>query len=114
MGIDANYYFCEQVDERKCFEHMVKRMISRKKFLSTAVAGLGGIKLLSHTLNDGWMDNSRRHSVGKTGILVSPVCFGAPRTNEESLIRYAVDKVINFIDTGRAYGNGTRTGLFQY
>jgi aryl-alcohol dehydrogenase-like predicted oxidoreductase len=44
--------------------------------------------------------------VGKTGILVSPVCFGATRTNEESLIRYAIEKGFSFIDTGRSYSNG--------
>ena len=43
--------------------------------------------------------------------MVSPVCFGAPRTNDESLIKYAIDKGINFIDTGRAYGNGNNEKL---
>jgi hypothetical protein len=37
--------------------------------------------------------------------------LGAPRTNEESLIRYAIDKGIYFIDTGRAYGNGNNERL---
>jgi aryl-alcohol dehydrogenase-like predicted oxidoreductase len=50
-------------------------------------------------------------AVGNTGILVSPLCFGAPRTNEESLIKYALEKGINFIDTGRAYGNGNNEKL---
>jgi aryl-alcohol dehydrogenase-like predicted oxidoreductase len=43
--------------------------------------------------------------------MVSPVCFGAPRTNDESLIKYALDKGINFIDTGRSYGNGNNEKL---
>jgi aryl-alcohol dehydrogenase-like predicted oxidoreductase len=38
--------------------------------------------------------------------MVTPICFGASRTNEESLIKYAVEKGINFIDTGRSYSNG--------
>jgi predicted aldo/keto reductase-like oxidoreductase len=38
--------------------------------------------------------------------MVSPVCFGATRTNEESLIRYVIDKGINYLDTGRSYANG--------
>jgi aryl-alcohol dehydrogenase-like predicted oxidoreductase len=38
--------------------------------------------------------------------MVSPVGMGATRTNEESLLRYAIEKGINFIDTGRAYANG--------
>jgi hypothetical protein len=43
--------------------------------------------------------------------MVGTVCFGAPRTNEESLIKYAVEKGINFIDTGRSYGNGNNEKL---
>ena len=38
--------------------------------------------------------------------MVSPVCFGATRTSEESLIRYVIDKGINYLDTGRSYANG--------
>ncbi|HBE41146.1 MAG TPA: hypothetical protein DDW27_08080 [Bacteroidales bacterium] len=51
-------------------------------------------------------DMQEKRTVGRTGILVSPVCFGASRTNEESLIKYALSKGITFIDTGRTYGNG--------
>ena len=43
--------------------------------------------------------------------MVTPLCFGAPRTNEESLIKYALKKGINFIDTGHAYGNGNNERL---
>ncbi len=90
---------------------MMKRMISRKKFLSTTIAGLAGIKMMSQALNDSQTGISRKRKVGKTGILVTPVCFGASRTNEASLIRYVIDKGINFIDTGRAYSNGNNEKL---
>lgn len=90
---------------------MVKRKISRKKFLATALAGVTGLKLMPQNLNAETSDNSVKRSVGKTGIMVSPICFGAPRTNEESLIRYVIDKGINFIDTGRSYGNGNNEKL---
>lgn len=90
---------------------MVKRIISRKKFLSTTFAGLTGLKLMSGSLNSDLSFPSGSRSVGKTGLTVSPICFGAPRTNEESLIRYAIDKGINFIDTGRSYGNGNNEKL---
>ena len=90
---------------------MVKRKISRKKFLSAAIAGMTGIKLMSQTpLTEPPVSDGLRR-VGKTVIMVGPVCFGAPRTNEESLIRYAVEKGINFIDTGRSYGNGNNEKL---
>jgi uncharacterized protein len=50
--------------------------------------------------------NTGLRSVGKTGIMVTPVCFGASRTNDESLIKYAIDKGFNMFDTGRSYANG--------
>jgi aryl-alcohol dehydrogenase-like predicted oxidoreductase len=85
--------------------------ITRKKFLATALAGLAGAKLLAGSVYGNVQDPYIRRKVGKTGLLVSPVCFGAPRTNDESLIKYAIDKGINFIDTGRAYGNGNNEKL---
>jgi uncharacterized protein len=90
---------------------MVKQKISRKKFLSSAIAGFTGIKLMAKDFSIGQVDNFTKRSVGSTGIMVSPICFGAPRTNDESLIRYVLDKGINFIDTGRTYGNGNNEKL---
>jgi uncharacterized protein len=90
---------------------MVKRVISRKRFLSAALAGMAGIKLISQTRNSGPLGTAAKRNVGKTGIMVTPICFGAPRTNEESLIKYAIDKGIPFIDTGRSYGNGNNEKL---
>ena len=89
----------------------MKRMISRKKFLSTTIAGLAGIKMMSQALNNSQTEISVKRKVGKSGILVTPVCFGASRTNEASLIRYVIDKGINFIDTGRTYSNGNNEKL---
>ena len=80
--------------------------MSRKKFLSAAVAGLTGIKSMPLAGNLNLKIVTQRRSVGKTGILVSPVCFGASRANQESLVKYVIDKGINFIDTGRSYANG--------
>ena len=90
---------------------IVKNTMSRKKFLSAAVAGLTGIKLMPHAGSGNLKIITQKRSVGKTGILVSPVCLGASRTNEESLIRYVIDKGINFIDTGRNYANGNNEKL---
>jgi len=90
---------------------MVKRKISRKKFLSAAIAGIAGIKLMSRTPLSVPVVTSGQRKVGNTGIMVGPICFGAPRTNEESLIKYAIDKGIKFIDTGRSYGNGNNEKL---
>ena len=89
---------------------MGKIKITRKEFLSTAIAGMAGIRLMAQDTAVK-TDLSGKRSAGKTGIMVSPICFGAPRTNEESLIRYSIDKGLNFIDTGRSYGNGNNEKL---
>ena len=90
---------------------MLKKNLSRKKFLAVTVASLAGIKLMPSIQQDQKTILSDRRAVGRTGILVSPVGFGASRTNEESLIRYAISKGINFIDTGRSYNNGNNEKL---
>jgi predicted aldo/keto reductase-like oxidoreductase len=91
--------------------NMTRRNITRKKFISTAVAGLAGIKIIPHLRGGNVTEIHRDRSIGKTGIMVSPVCFGATRTNDESLIKYAIDKGFSFIDTGRSYANGNNERL---
>ena len=45
-------------------------------------------------------------SLGKVGIQVTEVGFGASRTMDPRLMDYALEVGMNFIDTGRAYANG--------
>jgi aryl-alcohol dehydrogenase-like predicted oxidoreductase len=90
---------------------MGKKQISRKEFFTKAFTGIASISLVSNKLSGTNSVESELRRFGKTGIMVSPLCFGAPRTNEESLIKYALEKGINFIDTGRAYGNGNNEKL---
>src|SRR5512137_2648418 len=85
--------------------------ISRKEFLLKSMAGIAGIGMLNNNISGIKPDQANLRKLGNTGIMVSPICFGAPRTNDESLIRYAIDKGINFIDTGRSYGNGNNEKL---
>jgi aryl-alcohol dehydrogenase-like predicted oxidoreductase len=90
---------------------MGKKQITRKEFFTKTLSGLAGISLISRQLSGISLSSAGLRSIGKTGIMVSPICFGAPRTNEESLIKYALEKGMNFIDTGRAYGNGNNEKL---
>jgi aryl-alcohol dehydrogenase-like predicted oxidoreductase len=90
---------------------MSNKQISRKEFFSRAVAGIAGIKMLTSFRHDPAKKGSALNVLGRTGINVSPIAFGAPRTNDEALIKYALEKGINFIDTGRAYGNGNNEKL---
>lgn len=85
--------------------------ISRKEFILKTVTGIAGAGLLSHQVDINIQPDFQLRKLGKTSILVTPLCFGAPRTNDESLIKYAIQKGINFIDTGRSYGNGNNERL---
>lgn len=85
--------------------------ISRKKFIAATLTGMAGLRLAGREFGTGVSGNAKLRPVGKTGIMVSPLCFGAPRTNEASLIKYALSKGINFIDTGRSYGNGNNESM---
>src|SRR5512133_2501569 len=88
---------------------MGKKQISRKEFLNKTLTGVAGLGIISKYKSA--TSGVEARPVGKTGINVTRLCFGAPRTNEESLIKYVVEKGINFIDTGRAYGNGNNEKL---
>jgi aryl-alcohol dehydrogenase-like predicted oxidoreductase len=90
---------------------MGKLEITRKKFLTTALAGFASIKFIPKTNSENLLIPLVRHNLGKTGIAISPICFGASRANDESLIKYTIDKGINFIDTGRAYADGNNEKL---
>ncbi len=90
---------------------MAKKLISRKKFIFSTITGITGLSLIDNSLKGIHAPDPALRTIGRTGIRVTPVCFGAPRTSEESLIKYALDKGINFIDTGRAYGNGNNERL---
>lgn len=86
-------------------------IISRKEFLVKAFSGIAGIGLMPKQIEP--MDHAGilLRKLGTTDIAVSPLCFGAPRTNDESLIKYAFEKGITFIDTGRSYANGKNERL---
>lgn len=84
---------------------------SRKEFILKTVTGIAGVGLLSQVPEAAERPEVHFRKLGKSGIDVTPLCFGAPRTNEESLIKYALQKGINFIDTGRSYGNGNNEKL---
>jgi aryl-alcohol dehydrogenase-like predicted oxidoreductase len=88
-----------------------EKQISRKEFFTKALTGIAGLSLVSKKISGLISSGSDLREIGRTGLKVSPISFGAPRTNEESLIKYALGKGINFIDTGRAYGNGNNEKL---
>jgi len=52
------------------------------------------------------IQQSRLRRLGKTGLLLSPVGFGAQHTRDPELIRYALDRGMNHIETAWSYGFG--------
>jgi len=81
---------------------MHNKDISRKEFIKKTT-GLVATGLLSPAF--GATDPQYR-ILGRTGIRVTVVGFGASRTMEPSLLKSALDTGMNFLDTGRSYSNG--------
>ncbi len=89
-----------------------KSSITRKQFLKQSAgivaAGLIGSQTSSLFGEKSTIikNNPELRVLGRTGIKVTPLCYGASRTMEPALVKAALDKGINFIDTGRSYSNG--------
>ena len=85
-----------------------KEQISRKDFIKKSSIGIVGAGIM---VNKPFYflgaDKTPEQSVlGRTGIKVTTIGFGASRTQVHGLTRAALDTGINFIDTGRSYANG--------
>ncbi len=95
--------------------------ITRRQFTrKLAGAGVGGVLLLEgcrpsreneNPANAGpdkhsRVGQTRLRRLGKTGLMLSAVGFGAQRTRDADLIRYALDHGMNHIETAWGYGFG--------
>lgn len=85
--------------------------MSRKEFLKSTSAALLGFGLSSFgskkvEAKTEANKSSGPNDLGRTGIKVSPIGFGASRTMEPALVMAAMDAGFNFMDTGRSYFNG--------
>jgi aryl-alcohol dehydrogenase-like predicted oxidoreductase len=81
--------------------------MQRRNFLKTAAgAGIGAI--VSGCNKDGQKQTSKfqMRQLGRTDIQLTPVGFGAQHTRDSDLIRYAIDREINYIETAWGYGFG--------
>lgn len=89
-----------------------KRKISRKKFLQSTAAGVMGAGLLGISFPAVAKENKpSRIVLGKTGLKVTPLCFGASRAQQPAIIHAALGRGINFLDTGRQYAHGRNEEL---
>ena len=87
--------------------------MSRKEFLQKSSKGLLSLGLLSRnpisTLDSRGtraIGSPEYRTLGRTGLKVTVVGFGATRTLDPVLVRRALDSGSNYIDTGRTYSNG--------
>jgi len=93
-------------------EHEDKK-ITRKDFLKKSSVGVLSFSLFGKipfiASNSKYSQNqtsSEYRILGRTGIKVTPIGYGASRTMEPALVKSALDTGINFLDTGRSYFNG--------
>lgn len=84
------------------------RHISRKEFLKKSSVGMIGAGVFAHRPVSwmGWNGDPEKRVLGRTGIEVTTVGFGASRTQQPAVLLAALDTGINFLDTGRSYANG--------
>lgn len=87
------------------------KKLTRKEFIKKSGAGIAALGLFPGITASGTQQKMEYRKLGDSGMVVSSLCFGASRTMNEGLIRYAVDSGINILDTGRAYANGNNERL---
>jgi len=85
-----------------------KRNFSRKEFIRTSSMGVLATGMLAGSSLKMLADSKKlaKSMLGNTGIEITKLGVGAPRIEEASVLRYALDNGINFIDTGRHYARG--------
>ncbi len=92
-------------------ESTSQKAISRKEFLIRSASGLIGVSVAGLSAPPfikqlHGAGNVEYRTLGKTGLKVTAVGMGCPRTNEPSIIKRAVDMGVTFLDTGRMYAGG--------
>ena len=84
--------------------------LARRRFLigsTAATLGLGVLDLGRHA----WAALSpprirRFRRLGRTGLEVSDISFGSSRTTDPDLVRYALERGVNYFDTADSYEGG--------
>jgi predicted aldo/keto reductase-like oxidoreductase len=87
--------------------------LNRRDFVRTALMGGVASVVSWRFAGQSKKDKARQDEVnvqyrtlGRTGLKVSVVSYGAMRTSDPNVIHHALDKGINYIDTARGYMNG--------
>ncbi|MCK4701688.1 MAG: aldo/keto reductase [Bacteroidales bacterium] len=82
--------------------------ITRRLFLRLLSAGFFGLGMKTKISfgAKSFLPVFSKVKLGRTGMSVKPLAFGAARTQESGLLKAALDSGMNFIDTGRSYADG--------
>ena len=85
--------------------------MNRKEFVVKSTAGLVGLGIAGCAAPAVVKKTYRGRTIeyrtlGKTGLKVTAVGFGASRTDVPSLVKHVIDVGVNFLDTGRMYAEG--------
>jgi hypothetical protein len=96
------------------------RELSRRAFIKAglwggagAAACFGGLPDFVSAASTGFSENPAPvyRTLGRTGLKITVVSFGAMLTPEPEVIRAGLDQGINYIDTARRYMNGKNEGI---
>jgi len=84
--------------------------LARRRFLicsTAATLGLGVLDLGRHAWAAPSPPQIRRfRRLGRTGLEVSDISFGSSRTTDPDLVRYALERGVNYFDTAEGYKDG--------
>lgn len=81
--------------------------LNRREFLRGAAAGVGlSMAPLGAAAASNAPEVRQRVSLGRTGLRVSDIGFGANSLGDPSLVHYAMERGINYFDTAQGYRHG--------
>ncbi len=83
--------------------------IDRRRFLKIGLAGTAafvGLERIADAAQAFVFPSPVYRTLGRTGLKITVVSFGAMLTPEPEVIRYAFDHGINYVDTARVYMDG--------
>ena len=81
--------------------------LTRRRFLISSTAATLGLGLGGRAWAVPATPGIRRYRrLGRTGLEISDISFGSSRTSDPALVRYALERGVNYFDTAEGYKDG--------